>query len=253
MANDKKRTKSGAEFTKNKKGDAVYDLRDSTNILRDMNRAIIQETKKSGSSEGATQWFIDKINSGLMIVPEDHELVSSLFKNRSRAVSRMFFELPGRMFTFLYRPVGMAKLEYYDISPLIITLPTEKTGEEETDTVLGLNLHYLEPDIRAELIDRMLKLSTRRFGEKPPPKGVGYFHQTYEMMKSIRYVYGLPCLRSYRIDRIIGKPILIPSNEWGNAVALPTESFVKAKSNRVWVESRIKIREFIRSLADMGE
>jgi len=258
MAQDKKRTKSGGIFHTNRSGDPVFDLTNSTNILRDMNRAIIEETKKSGSSEGATKWFIDKIDSGQMILPEDHELVVSLFRNRSRSVSRMFFELPGRMFAFIYRPLGMTTLSYYDVTPLIITLPVERTPQElaqmepGNETILGMNLHYIEPDLRAELIDTMLRLSTRRFGERPPPKGVGFFHQTYEMMKSIRYVYGLPCIRSYRLDRIIGKPILIPSNEWGNAVSLPFENFAKANSNRVWAESRVKIREFIRSLADMG-
>jgi hypothetical protein len=63
---------------------------------------------------------------------------------------------------------------------------------------------------------------------------------------------GLPCLRSYDPARIIGNPVLIPSNEWGNAVALPFENFVKTTEKRVFLETRLKIREFIRSLGMVG-
>jgi hypothetical protein len=244
-----KKTKDGGKITINSRGEKIYDLTNSSDILKDMNRAILDETKKSGSAPGATEWFLGAIEQGQIELPNEHDITLSLLKNKANVCSKKYMTLPGRMFTFLYHPKTKKELEYYDITPLIITLPREKT--EETDNVLGINLHYLEPDIRAELLERMLRMSQKRLGEKTPPKGVGYFRMDYNILKTIRYVFGMPCIRSYDTNRIIGRPVIVPSNQWGNAVALPYQNFVKAKSRKVWVESRLLIREFIKSIAYM--
>jgi len=219
------------------------DLSKSKDLLLDMNRAIIEETKKSGSSVGATQWFLEKINSGNLILPDD-TLTSDLLSDKRRMSSKAFMVLPGRMFTFIYRPKTKSELPYYDLTPLIITLPVEK----ETENILGINLHYIDPELRGELIDRLLRMAHARTGEKMPPKGVGHFRVNYDLLKTRRFVFGVPCIRSYDPDKIIGRPILIPSNEWGNAVSLPFENFVKAKEARIWVESRRAMRKFIQSI-----
>jgi len=219
------------------------DLTKSNDLLLDMNRAIIEETKKSGSSVGATQWFLEKIQSGNMILPDD-TLTMDILSDKKRLSSKAFMELPGRMFTFIYRPKTKSKLPYYDITPLIITLPTET----ETDNILGINLHYIDPELRAELVDRLIRIAHPRTGEKMPPKGVGYFRVNYDLLKTRKFLFGIPCIRSYDPDRIIGRPVLIPSNEWGNAVSLPFENFVKAKEGKIWVESRRAMRKFIQSI-----
>ena len=243
-------TKSKAKIITNSRGEKTYDLTKSTDILRDMNRAIIEETKKSGSSIGATEWFMKAIESGQMILPNSSELAMDILHDKDRQTSKAYMGMPGRMFTFLYNPKTKRDLEYFDVTPLIITLPKEKIDIED-NTILAMNLHYLEPDLRAELIDKMLKIAFSRKGEKSPPKGVGYFRIDYDLLKTIRFVYGMPCIRSYSPTRIIGRPIMIPSNEWGNAVELPVQNFVKAKSGKIWVESRILLRKFIRSIASM--
>lgn len=248
---DKKKTTTphGGSVSTNGMGDNIYDLTKSSDILKDMNHAIMEETKKSGSSQGATEWFIDALRNGQIQLPDSHDVTVSLLSNNKNTASKRYMELPGRMFAFMYRPKTRAELQYYDITPLIITLPTENT--DRSGNILGINLHYLDPDLRAELIDRLLRLSSRRTGEKDPPKGVGYFRINYDLIRTIRFVFGMPCIRSYDPGKIIGRPVLIPSNQWGNAVALPCENFVKARGRRVWVETRLKIREFIRGLHEM--
>lgn len=246
---ESEKTPNGGKITTNSKGEREYDLTNSSDILKDMNRAILDETKKSGSAPGATEWFLEATRQGQIELPTEHDITLSLLKNKTNACSKKYMALPGRMFTFLYHPKTKKDLEYYDLTPLIITLPQER--KEETDNILGINLHYLEPDIRAELLERMLRMSQKRLGETTPPKGVGYFRINYDILKTIRYVFGMPCIRSYDLNRIIGKPVIVPSNQWGNAVALPYHNFAKAKSRRVWVESRLLIREFIKSIASM--
>lgn len=249
MSNKPEKTPNGGIIKINSEGEKVYDLTKSSDILSDMNHAIIENTKRSGSADGASTWFMEAIRLGQMILPETTDLTSELLSNKENAVSKGYLQFPGRMFAFIYKPKTRKELPYYDITPLIITLPRDPNSDN--DNILGINLHYLEPDLRAELIDRLLRLSKRRLGEKTPPKGVGYFRINYDALKTIRYVFGMPCIRSYEPDRIIGRPIIIPSNQWGNAVSLPFENFVKAKHRKVWVQTRLAIREFIKSIAQM--
>lgn len=238
-------TETGAKIIRNTAGEVVYDLRNSNNLLRDMNKALIKLTDKSGGSQrGATEWFIESIKKGQLIVPEDDNLIEAVIENaRSRKANKMYLELPGRMFAFMYHPKTRAKMRYYDLTPLIITI-----GMLQTGSILGINLHYIEADLRAELLDKMLRFSSPRYGEKMPAKGSGMFYHEYPMLKSIKFIESLPCVRAYDPRRIIGTPVLIPSNEWGNAVALPMENFVKATDTRVHLESRLKIRELIRKI-----
>lgn len=251
-------TPGGAVFYGLKDGTTQYDLSNSTNLLRDMNRAIIKDTNgaKSGSSNKAIYWFLDAIEEGKLVLPEEtSDMTMKVIKNKSRAVGKqsvLFTDYPGRMYAFMYRPKNIIDLPYYDFTPLVISLPRTKQMVEN-NLFFGLNLHYIEPEFRAALIERLLRISSRRFGEKPPPKGVGLFYIDYDLIKSLRFVFGMPCIRTYSIERIIGRPVLIPSNEWGNAVALPFENFVKAKEKRVWLETRLKIREFIKTIGMMEE
>jgi hypothetical protein len=246
-----KKTKSGTKVSKNRDGEQVYDLRNSQDLLKDMNRAIIAETNESGSSVGAVRWFTEAIRTGQMILPDETELTTDLLRSKERLTSKAFMHMPGRMFTFMYQPKTKPDLKYYDITPLVITLPV--MGEQTTDNILGINLHYLEPELRAELIDRLLKIANSRKGENLPPKGVGYFRVNYELLKTKRFVFGMPCIRRYDLGRIIGRPVLIPANEWGNAVALPFDNFVKKNESPIWLESRRLIRKFIQSIGSGGE
>lgn len=232
--------------TSRKQKNAVYDLTDSKNLLRDMNKALIAETNmKGGSARGAAEWFVRAIEDGLMVVPEDDDLLAAVIDNaRSRKASKSYLTLQGRMFAFMYSPRTRARLEYFDFTPLIITLGIHN------ENVLGINLHYLDVELRIALLEKLLRLTQANFGESMPPKGVGYFRTDYPMLKSIKYVSGLPCVRSYDPRRMIGNPVLIPSNEWGNAVALPFENFVNASNGKIHLETRIKIREFIKSLGE---
>lgn len=151
------------------------------------------------------------------------------------------------MFVFSYFPKGYQTLKYWDATPIIVSL-----GIHE-NTILGINLHFLPPDIRAELVDKMLNAANGSKGLNVPPKGQGMFRITYEHLKTMKYIAGLSCLRAYDISRIIGRVVLIPSNEWANAVSLPFTDFHvagggRADKEKVWLETRRNIRELMRNL-----
>jgi hypothetical protein len=254
----REKTTGGAVFYKMKDGSTQYDLTESQNLLRDMNRAIIKDTNgaKSGSSNRAIYWFLNAIETGQMLLPDNKtDLTDTVLNSKSRRLSKgssIFTDFPGRMYAFRYRPKNIIDLPYFDRTPLVISLPRTRKMVEN-NLFFGINLHYLEPDFRSIIIERLLKISSRRFGEKPPPKGAGFFYIDYDIIKSLRFVFGMPCIRTYSIERIIGNPVLIGSNEWSNAVALPFENFVKAREKRVWVETRLKIREQIKTIGMMEQ
>lgn len=240
-------------------GEKSFDLRKSSDILSDMNKALMTLTKMNGgASEGAVQWFVDTIKSGQIILPDKHNIATNLLENSDNTASKGYFQFPGRMFTFLYRPKTKVELEYYDITPLIITLPKQEngknknSGEVRKQNILGINLHYIEPDLRGELIDKLLRLAHKKTGEDKPSKGIGHFRLNYDLLTSVRFAFSIPCIRSYDPHRIIGRPILIPSNQWANATALPFENFLKAKNRKIWVESRKQIKEFIKNIDEWG-
>ena len=56
----------------------------------------------------------------------------------------------GKMYLFIYDPIGKNELSYYDTFPLIFVLDWNQKS------VLGLNLHYLPPATRAKFLDALL-------------------------------------------------------------------------------------------------
>jgi hypothetical protein len=65
---------------------------------------------------------------------------------------------------------------------------------------------------------------------------------SYEILQSAaKYRYFKPTLKKYLRDHVRSKFLEIQVNEWDIALFLPTESFRKADTGRVWEESRKKV------------
>lgn len=234
-------------MARDQKKPQVVDLRTSRNILKGMGQALMEQAKLSGSDPGAASWFLNKIEEGNIILPSNEQIKKSILNSRQRQSSKKYLMMEGRMFVFSYLPKGYKTLKYWDATPIVISL-----GFHE-NLLLGINLHFLPPDIRTEIVDRMLGLADGEKGLKVPAKGQGMFRITYEDLKTMKYVAGLSCLRTYDLSRIIGRVVIIPSNEWANAVSLPFTDFhvaggAKANKEEVWIETKMKIRELMRRL-----
>ena len=126
----------------------------------------------------------------------------------------------GDLFAYYYRPKHMMTLPYYDQFPLIMLLKYEK------DTFLGLNFHYLNPRLRAILLDRV----TAKVGQ-----GI------IKWQKIAKIPQVEPCVKRYRYDHIVRKVIPIEENENEIAIFLPLERFKKASKSKVWADSRKRI------------
>lgn len=138
--------------------------------------------------------------------------------------------LIGKMYFYFYDPKTKERMEYYDKFPLVIPI------EEHRDGFLGLNLHYIHPKQRLQLLDKLSDIATNKnFDESTR------FKISYNYLRNAKRLYEhKPCLKKYLYSHIQSKFINIDASEWDIAVLLPVESFSGASKQRVFQESEDK-------------
>jgi len=135
---------------------------------------------------------------------------------------------PGKMFFFFYDPKTKKTLPYYDTFPLILYVESAPGG------FYGLNLHYLPPAPRAKLFDALLETANnKKFNDSTRLK------INYSILKSTsKYSAFAPCFKHYLSGYVKSKIVEVDAPEWPIAMFLPTESFRKASTSKVWSDSR---------------
>ena len=171
----------------------------------------------------ARNWFRDKAAS-TNVAP------STLIKrNRAKIVGRTAV---GSMYMFQYDPKLKQKLPYYDRFPLIFMI------EDYSDGFLGINMHYLPPQLRARLMDALYEtVNNQRYDESTK------LRVSYNLLKSVaKYKMFKPTVKRYLTQQVRSRFILIDPVEWDIALFLPTQRFSKASADKVWSDSRKMIR-----------
>lgn len=141
----------------------------------------------------------------------------------------------GALYLFTYDAKYKKELPYWDTSPVIFPL------EVKGDTILGLNLHYLQPMLRAKLLDAILDLPRYKTDR-----------QRAKMSYDIVRAFGAsdlvkPTIHKYLMNHVAGSIVEIPRDEWGFVVSLPLANFVSLTGNdasltKVYADSRRKMR-----------
>ena len=136
----------------------------------------------------------------------------------------------GRMYFYFYDPKTKDKLPYYDRFPLVIPI------ERYNDGFLGLNLHYIHPKQRLILLDKLSDtLTNDKYDE------TSRLRVSYPFLSSASKIFeATPCIKRYLFSHIESRFLEITANEWDIAAMLPMESFVGAKTSRVYSDSRKK-------------
>jgi len=136
-------------------------------------------------------------------------------------------QIAGNMYMYFYDPKHKKTLPYYDRFPLTIMLQPVKGGFQ------GLNLHYLQPDIRAKFLDELMKLATKKVGNNSRLTKL-----RYDLLQSTRkYKEFRPCFKTYLTSQVASRMVRVPMTEWEIAVFLPTEQFKKSGKQNVWKDS----------------
>jgi len=139
-------------------------------------------------------------------------------------------QMIGKMFFYKYDPKWKETLPYYDMFPLIICIDMYKDGW------LGLNLHYIPPEQRRILLERLFTtLNNTKFDRTTR------LRVTYDILKQAsKYRYFRPCLKRYLTGHIRSKVNMIRPQQWHKAILLPVARFKKAPQSKVWADSKRK-------------
>ena len=148
--------------------------------------------------------------------------------DEARKVATMEF---GYMYAFKYDPKMKKELPYYDTFPLIFPVRMDSDG------FLGINFHYLPPVLRAKLMNALYSTLTNKKYDDTTKVRISYSI----LQSASKYRYFKPMLKKYLRSHVRSQFLEIQVNEWDMAIFLPTESFRKADTGRVWEESRKKL------------
>lgn len=208
--------------------------------IKDLFDSFKDRAKKTKQS---IKWFFDKIKS---LLSEKHVNVKEILKESTKNNPNKYFEVGG-MYIYVYDPKWKSTLRYYDTFPIIILL------EKYDDGFLGLNLHYLPPEIRILFLIALMigygngnKKADELFQDMDQTlksRGANKLFLDYDrLLASSSRLYGLhkPCMKRYLYTHVRSSINRIQMDEWEHVAILPTEEFKKMSKESVWVES-IKI------------
>lgn len=138
----------------------------------------------------------------------------------------------GQMYMFYYDAKHKATLPYFDRFPLIF--PYKKTP----DGFMGINMHYLPLNYRAQLMDALYDVANNsRYDETTKLK------LSYSMLNgAAKYKYFKPCVKRYLSNQVRSRFLYIYPSEWDIALFLPLERFQGASKAQVYKDSRNIIR-----------
>lgn len=169
------------------------------------------------AKQGSVQWFLQTVRG----LRKQDDPKSKSFTG----IATKGPELEGQMIAFSYDPKYKATLPYYDRYPLVIPLSVDSKG------MLGLNLHYLPPQIRLVFIRALQKYAVEKNGQKR-------LQLSYQIVKGAKQLgAALPCIKRYLFGHVKSRFVQVDSREWDRAVLLPLARFVGANEQKVWADS----------------
>lgn len=168
-------------------------------------------------------WFLTKIKD-LRITR------SSLFEDREKLRDRTII---GRFYLFNYDPKTKEDLPYYDRFPL--TIPIAMYG----DGFLGLNFHYIAPNVRIQLLSKLMA-----YANTPKLTERTRLELSYPIIRAAANLYkATPCIKRYLWSHVRSRFLELDPTDWNAAMQLPTQQFVKATDHAVWNNSAAQSKE----------
>lgn len=134
----------------------------------------------------------------------------------------------GHLFLFEYDAKTKQKLPYWDRYPIVFPFGFDKDG------FIGLNMHYLPPQLRARLMDAFYNITNNKKLDESTRLRLNYgLLKSSSQMKWFK-----PCVKKYLYSNMKTRLINIPANEWEIALFLPLQRFQKASTSKVWADSQ---------------
>lgn len=180
----------------------------------------LKTTNVDRQSKTSINWYKQQLKN----VKGGKQLQDKKIASPTRSNQKPFI---GGMFQFVYDAKTKEKLPFWDAFPLVIIVNVYDDG------VLGLNLHYLPPQMRAKILDILM---TYEKTIKTGSNGIRtYMQLSYNMLSRLPEDIQF-CLKKYLYTHIQSKVIRIESEYWDKVAFLPTQRFQKATAQTVWKE-----------------
>jgi len=134
----------------------------------------------------------------------------------------------GQIYTFRYDPLYKDVLDYYDENPLTLIYDYYQA---QTGNYLyrGINLHFLPPEIKLEVLEVYWKYYYRMGGQKImkilPIKYTDFFQFVFKFLRNINYQFAI---RTYILQRV-SSPMLVKQEDWGK-IPLWIPSFIEGQN-----------------------
>jgi len=121
----------------------------------------------------------------------------------------------GKMFLYVYDPKGKAELPVFDSHPLVMPFRLVNNG------FLGINYHYLNPRIRAVMLDKLIEISgNKHMTDNSKLKLSWSLMQTAATQK-----WAEAAVHRYLYSHIKTPLTLIPQSDWSAVAQLPLARF----------------------------
>jgi hypothetical protein len=179
-----------------------------------------------GRTKAAREWYRKQAQA---VSKGKAEKIESQLKQSGRAKGRLVY---GNMYMFAYEAKHKDTLPYYDQFPLVFPINKAKGG------FLGLNLHYLPPQLRAKLMDALYTTTNnKKYNDTTK------LQLSYDILNSAaKFRPFKPTVKHYLSTQLQSQFLLVSPAEWDTALFLPTAQFVGASKQKVWADSRKIIR-----------
>ena len=197
------------------------------NLSTSPNRYIFSDILRRGNTRGFVAGKSDEAIKWYRSTAKRFTSVSKDRLLREKSQIRTSIQ-PGSMYMFAYDAKHKDTLPYYDAFPIIFPVRLLDDG------FLGLNFHYLPPNLRAMLMDSLYTLNT-----DPKLTDKAKIQLSYQLLRSAsQFKYFQPCLKRYLYSQFRSKFIYVDPDTWDIALFLPTENFKGATNSQVWADTR---------------
>ena len=179
----------------------------------------------SAKSKKAVDWFKSIVKKTRRAAFPAKSARDEIMKERNVGIDK----LPkiGRLYLFQYDAKWKDILPYWDVWPLIFPFDYAANG------FYGINLHYLPPNDRINLMLRLIKGAgaSKNMDENYKLK------LSYSIITSFKPAK--PCIKRYLFSNVMGSGFYgISGNDWSYAAALPLQKFKGAGEKTVWTDSK---------------
>ena len=213
---------------------------------QDLKESLLDRFKdalRTGSAQNlktkASNWFRSKVRQGKQLAKQAYNRSKALEAGGLKGIKpqdlfmrggydrkRMTGQkvVYGKMFFFEYDAKYKDTLPYWDRFPLTVFF------DFSPPHMIGLNLHYLTPYMRAQLMDKLNQYRNKKENDSDT-----FLRINWNQLRKIPEVK--PAVKKYIISRV-KMAVQVPADEWDIAIFMPVARFQKANEKEVYRDSK---------------